>query len=511
MNNTLNEGPQRYPDVGRLGVAILENLVEKVIGDSAIEEIKKPYAQKEIADSLGKALARVEKGFIAQYSDKRLCDVLLQLPLQSLPTVREALWEFYERPNDTGFQYVLANQMSSLHLFDARNIENAVDFYVRLLRRELICINSDVLNKIQALALLNIEDKLSELLKERPQPNKRRKSKSGAIMEIAQLSLDVGFEDFDEAERQSWISSLARLLRVNTNNIQLSRILPQNILEFTMDIPSLMRLFSLIKQQNDQLKKIGVSALQLSNGKKISMKSNTQQDIDFEEDYKHAIKAFDDLLQDERVWILSLVDVAERDKGDFLSWLATKRCQSRPCSLLSLELYVSNIGGLLFALIESPSIRTLIPKDVFQSFKTDNSNAILDLSRKPMSIGGNDVNAPVTGDLTQSTNIEVDPDQIGQLVQNYSEFYSEIRISESWLSTISTTMLNETNPRMIFLFDDYDLFEGSISLRDRNLFWEILWRAHNLVPGLRVVIGSMEVLQVPEIWRKNGEVKAFYL
>jgi hypothetical protein len=50
-----DERRQRSPNLGRLGIAIEEHLVEKIIGQAAIDEVKKPYAEKQIVDALGEA------------------------------------------------------------------------------------------------------------------------------------------------------------------------------------------------------------------------------------------------------------------------------------------------------------------------------------------------------------------------------------------------------------------------------------------------------------------------
>src|SRR5688572_18954604 len=107
MTKASTDPPQRFPNLSKLGIAILEHLVASTIGEAAIEEVKKPYAEKQIADSLGQALATVEADFIDQHKDQDARDALLQLPIHDLPSVSNAIWEFYQRPNDHKFSDLL--------------------------------------------------------------------------------------------------------------------------------------------------------------------------------------------------------------------------------------------------------------------------------------------------------------------------------------------------------------------------------------------------------------------
>lgn len=152
---------QRSPNLGKLSIAILEGLVEKIIGESAIDEIRKPSAQKEIADSLAEALARVETNFIKLYTDKNVCNLLMQLPIHDLSSAKATIWAFYERPNDTQFQEFLIEQMSIVGQLSDLQINNAVVAYMKLLKRELINIDAKLRDKIQALAVLDIADVIS--------------------------------------------------------------------------------------------------------------------------------------------------------------------------------------------------------------------------------------------------------------------------------------------------------------------------------------------------------------
>lgn len=162
-NSAGNEGPQRYPSLSKLGVSILEHIVNQVIGESAIDEIKKPYAQKETFDSLSKAIARVEKQFINQYPSEDARQALLQLPVHSLPVVQNEIWNFYKHPNDKGLENVLTTCLVELHILDNEENKRVVNTYLNILRREFVNIDSELRDKIQALAILDIVEAVKDV------------------------------------------------------------------------------------------------------------------------------------------------------------------------------------------------------------------------------------------------------------------------------------------------------------------------------------------------------------
>src|SRR3972149_9158987 len=103
-DSTAAEAPQRFPDVSKMGMEIIAYLAGKVVGESAIDEIKKPYAEKQTIDTLSKAIATVERQFINQYPNEHARQALMQLPIHDLPIVQSELWNFYKHPNDKGLE-----------------------------------------------------------------------------------------------------------------------------------------------------------------------------------------------------------------------------------------------------------------------------------------------------------------------------------------------------------------------------------------------------------------------
>lgn len=163
MSKSSDEFPQRWPNLGKLGIAILENLVEKTIGQAAIEEVKKPYAQKQIADSLGEALTRVEADF-KQFDDQYVREALLQLPVHDLPDAADAIWTFYQRPNDRKFADVLTRKLNGVPGLPPERVGAAVAYYLRLLNREFVNVNAELRDKINALASLEAAETLKAIL-----------------------------------------------------------------------------------------------------------------------------------------------------------------------------------------------------------------------------------------------------------------------------------------------------------------------------------------------------------
>ncbi|MCH7662714.1 MAG: hypothetical protein IH859_02465 [Chloroflexi bacterium] len=154
----------RLPKLSKLSVAILENLVEKVIGAEAIDEIKAPHARKELSESLGEALAQAEKTFINQHKDKDARDALLQLPINDLPSVQDAIWTYYKRPNSKVLHKVLIKRLGEG--FSKKQAKPTVEAFLQFLKQELINIDSEIRDKIKANTLLDIKEELQKLVKQ---------------------------------------------------------------------------------------------------------------------------------------------------------------------------------------------------------------------------------------------------------------------------------------------------------------------------------------------------------
>jgi hypothetical protein len=220
--------------------------------------------------------------------------------------------------------------------------------------------------------------------------------------------------------------------------------------------------------------------------------------------------AFDELLGSDEFWVLSLIDPSGLKKTDFIMSLIETRCKNIPYASYSLDTYVGDIGGLFSALIESPSIRNLIPDDVFASYQGETANALADLSSKPLSIARNEITAPATdSEQSQQINIEADGSEIVQSMEHLSDRYSDRRIAHVWLYTVSKLSLQKNPPQIVFFFDEYDVFEDQTSPQDYNFFWGILERAHNnQIPGLCVVLASRKALYLTNSLKNSRKARA---
>jgi hypothetical protein len=168
----------RFPNLGKLSLAILENLVEPILGEKAIDEIKTPVVQRELRDSLSNALELTEKRFVVEYKDANVREAILSLPVATMPDVEQAVQAFYSRPTDPTLAQVLANQITS----DFPNLSPAqvvlgVTAYLRIIREELVNISGEVREKLNTLANLNVEDNTARMANTLDQMLERMSSK----------------------------------------------------------------------------------------------------------------------------------------------------------------------------------------------------------------------------------------------------------------------------------------------------------------------------------------------
>ncbi len=159
MSTNLNpEEISRFPKLGKLSIAILEHVNETFLGEKAVEELKAPVVQKELLGSLGEVLEHTEKRFRTDYEDTEIRETVLNLPLADLPSLKQALRSFYNRPTDPTLPQFLREQLrSDLHHLSAKRIDAAVSAYIRILREELIPVSDDISGKLSALATLGTE------------------------------------------------------------------------------------------------------------------------------------------------------------------------------------------------------------------------------------------------------------------------------------------------------------------------------------------------------------------
>ncbi len=200
----------RLPKLGKLSMAVIEHLVQPVIGDRAISEIKAPLVEKELRDSLAKALVDTEGRFVAEYTDAEVKEAVLNLPLANLPKVLQAVRDFYTRPTDNTLRQILHDQITTtFRCFPPEHIDSGVLTYLRILREELANLSSEIRGKLDTHAILSIEDNTMQIAKtlnrieyrlSAKQGKKRSGPKSNLDLDLVDVSFaeEGGYDDYDD-------------------------------------------------------------------------------------------------------------------------------------------------------------------------------------------------------------------------------------------------------------------------------------------------------------------------
>jgi hypothetical protein len=86
MNSSDSE---RLPNLGKTSIAILEHIVEPVLGGKAVEEIKRPTERKEVLRLIQSAFENTEARFLKECTDEDLRALVLDLKLSDLPSLKQ--------------------------------------------------------------------------------------------------------------------------------------------------------------------------------------------------------------------------------------------------------------------------------------------------------------------------------------------------------------------------------------------------------------------------------------
>jgi hypothetical protein len=155
----------RFPNLGKLSLAVLEHIVEPVIGSDAKDVLKAPAVEKQLRESLAVALTQTEGRFRAEHADPDLCRALLDLPLADLPSLKQSVRAFYDRPADPALRHTLVDRLTAdLPNLGRERIDTAAIAYLKILREELVSISDDIRSKLSALALLDMNDKTAQMV-----------------------------------------------------------------------------------------------------------------------------------------------------------------------------------------------------------------------------------------------------------------------------------------------------------------------------------------------------------
>lgn len=158
LDNPSKNHFSRFPDLGKLSLAIIKHVLEPFIGGETIKIAGVPYTNKQLYEKLCVMLVRVEKRLVSESSNSHLLNGLLQLSIGNLSSIQKSFWVFVENPGSPSFPLALYKQLSQDYpkSTDAERY-SVVDSYVKLLKIELIAIDSEVRQKISAAALVDIQ------------------------------------------------------------------------------------------------------------------------------------------------------------------------------------------------------------------------------------------------------------------------------------------------------------------------------------------------------------------
>ncbi len=143
-------------DFPALSIAILENLVRPILGDSVISLLREGLGIKDLDILLYEALNVAEERFIKEYQDVEICSGLKQLPCAGISTVQTAAKEFYNRPTDVIFSGVLEREFANIfgHSISAERISKAAKVYSGIFQEELAVSSPQMREKLNTLAML---------------------------------------------------------------------------------------------------------------------------------------------------------------------------------------------------------------------------------------------------------------------------------------------------------------------------------------------------------------------
>mgnify|MGYP002641103373 CR=1 FL=1 len=159
-----NQAKKRYPKLSELSINIVEHLVESVIGERAVKEIKSPLLDKKLQESMIEALTSTEKRFLNGHDDKEFCIALLSLPIIDLPSTAQNIRAFYNDPSSDSFSRYLKNRFSSdFPNISIERIEAGSTFYISILREEMVNVSEEIRDKLHTISSLRIEHNINQI------------------------------------------------------------------------------------------------------------------------------------------------------------------------------------------------------------------------------------------------------------------------------------------------------------------------------------------------------------
>src|SRR5258706_4666571 len=143
--------------LGKLSLAILENFVEKALGEKFVDELRQP-TDRELA--IESALEKSETRFTKEFKNKTFAEKMFtQVKDDYLGLLVDAIEKFYEHPTDSDFQTVL-NQIitESFSKVDTQLVASAVDLYINILTEEFALVDEKFREDVRAMADLRMTE-----------------------------------------------------------------------------------------------------------------------------------------------------------------------------------------------------------------------------------------------------------------------------------------------------------------------------------------------------------------
>ncbi len=152
-------GRQRFPNMGKVTLSIIESKFEDVIGKDAINEIKLPLIQKELHKALVNAATSAEKRLIDEFPNKYTIDALKQLPISTLESLETHLWEYFENPLTAQLHDVIREKISLgvPDNVDAEELAELASNYFQYFREEAVLI-PEIAQKLTPLSIIRTEN-----------------------------------------------------------------------------------------------------------------------------------------------------------------------------------------------------------------------------------------------------------------------------------------------------------------------------------------------------------------
>ncbi len=157
-NDSPQSKPPRYPNFGNLTIALIERVVEPILGKDVIGIVKTPYSNRRLFNELRDALLRAEKEFIRENQSLAVSEGLIQLHIADLDSIQTAFWHFVKNPAGPDFPRRLYKQLCAYYpnVSDSERI-SAINAYLKVLKAEIVNINEETRQNVSSAALLSIE------------------------------------------------------------------------------------------------------------------------------------------------------------------------------------------------------------------------------------------------------------------------------------------------------------------------------------------------------------------